>query len=127
MTVLDAAPPARRGMGALTSCRRILRSFAGISGKYFSSADFPRTLAQNTLGGATDYAASPYAAGIDQAWRGIVRKLPAGLFSLALAATAGLAAVLFQSCNNGLIGNSVRGAGEFRRVSAPRSSSFLEK
>src|SRR5512132_2187471 len=28
--------------------------------------------------------------GIDQAWRGIVRKLPAGLFSLALAATAGL-------------------------------------
>ena len=41
-------------------------------------------------------------------------------------ATAGLAGVLFRSCNNGLIRNSVRGAGEFRRVSAPRSSSFLE-
>jgi hypothetical protein len=43
---------------------------------------------------------------------------------LAKSETAGPAEVLFQSCNNGLVGNSVRGAGEFRRVSAPRSSSF---
>src|SRR6266487_5046523 len=40
--------------------------------------------------GADEHAASPHAVGIYQAWRGIVRKLPAGLFSLALAATAGL-------------------------------------
>ena len=38
--------------------------------------------------------------------------------------TAGPAGGRFQSCNNAPLGNSVRGAGEFRRMSAPRSSSF---
>ncbi|NUR96682.1 MAG: hypothetical protein HOV67_15670, partial [Kribbellaceae bacterium] len=52
-------------------------------------AGFPRTLAQNTLGGATN-TPRHHRGRVDEVWRGIVRKLPAGLFSLALAATAGI-------------------------------------